>query len=53
MSDEHVINSNNKQNQNQNKKLAEESDIKATEDIFDARGMKLVAKGARISRALQ
>ena len=33
--------------------LAEEADILATEDIFDARGMKLVAKGAKISRSLQ
>lgn len=33
--------------------LAEERDVEATEDIYDARGMKLVAKGARISRALQ
>jgi hypothetical protein len=33
--------------------LAEETDIKATEDIYDASGMKLVAKGARISRGLQ
>lgn len=33
--------------------LAEEMDVAATEDIFDARGMKLVAKGAKISRNLQ
>jgi len=33
--------------------LAEETDIKATEDIYDASGTKLVAKGARISRTLQ
>lgn len=33
--------------------LAEEMDVEATEDIFDARGMKLIAKGAKISRALQ
>ena len=33
--------------------LAEEMDVEATEDIFDSRGMKLVAKGARISRNLQ
>ncbi|HEY0843969.1 MAG TPA: HD domain-containing phosphohydrolase [Noviherbaspirillum sp.] len=33
--------------------LAEQADILATEDIFDARGMKLVAKGAKISRSLQ
>jgi HD-GYP domain-containing protein (c-di-GMP phosphodiesterase class II) len=33
--------------------LAEHMDVEASEDIFDARGMKLVAKGARISRVLQ
>lgn len=33
--------------------LAETQDIKATEDIYDARGMKLIAKGSRISRVLQ
>ncbi|RJG01172.1 HD-GYP domain-containing protein [Noviherbaspirillum sedimenti] len=33
--------------------LAEERDVEATEDIFDARGMKLVAKGGRISRGMQ
>jgi HD-GYP domain-containing protein (c-di-GMP phosphodiesterase class II) len=33
--------------------LAEERDVAASEDIFDARGMKLVAKGVRISRTLQ
>lgn len=33
--------------------LAEERDVEATEDIFDARGMKLVVKGAKISRNLQ
>lgn len=33
--------------------LAEEKDIAATEDIFNAKGMKLIAKGAKISRALQ
>jgi HD-GYP domain-containing protein (c-di-GMP phosphodiesterase class II) len=33
--------------------LAEEMDVEATEDIFDSRGMKLVAKGAKISRNLQ
>lgn len=33
--------------------LAEASNVEATEDIFDARGMKLVAKGAQISRGLQ
>ncbi len=53
MSEEHVINSVNKYYLDRVMSLAEESDIKATEDIFDARGMKLVAKGARISRALQ
>ncbi len=33
--------------------LAEEKDIAATEDIFNARGMKLIAKGAKISRSVQ
>ncbi len=33
--------------------LAEEMDVEATEDIFDARGMKLLAKGAKISRDMQ
>ena len=33
--------------------LADDRHIAATEDIFDARGMKLIAKGARISRALE
>lgn len=33
--------------------LAEEEDVAATEDIFNASGMKLIAKGAKISRALQ
>ena len=33
--------------------LAEERDVEAIEDIFDARGMKLIAKGAKISRSLQ
>lgn len=33
--------------------LAQERDVEATEDIFDARGMKLVAKGSRISSGMQ
>ncbi len=33
--------------------LAEEMPVVATEDIFDARGMKLLAKGAQVSRGLQ
>ncbi|MET3130091.1 response regulator RpfG family c-di-GMP phosphodiesterase [Oxalobacteraceae bacterium GrIS 1.11] len=33
--------------------LADERDVAATEDIFDARGMKLISKGARISRAME
>lgn len=33
--------------------LAEVAEVAATEDIYDARGMKLVAKGAKVSRALQ
>jgi hypothetical protein len=33
--------------------LAEEMPVVATEDIFDARGNKLLAKGATVSRALQ
>lgn len=53
MSDELLINSVNKHYLDKVMNLAEEKDIKATEDIFDARGMKLVAKGAKISRSLQ
>ena len=34
-------------------KLTEVMDVAASEDIFDARGMKLVAKGARLTRAQQ
>ena len=33
--------------------LSESMDVQANEDIFDARGTKLLAKGARVSRALQ
>lgn len=33
--------------------LAESMDVAASEDIFDARGNKLLAKGARVSKALQ
>ena len=33
--------------------LSETMDVQANEDIFDARGNKLLAKGARVSRALQ
>ncbi|HAT30207.1 MAG TPA: hypothetical protein DCW29_04950 [Janthinobacterium sp.] len=33
--------------------LAEEREVAATEDIFDARGTKLIAKGTKISRALE
>lgn len=33
--------------------LAEDNTIAATEDIFDARGTKLISEGARISRSLQ
>ncbi|WP_136418070.1 HD domain-containing phosphohydrolase [Herbaspirillum sp. ST 5-3] len=53
MSDELLITSVNKHYLDKVMNLAEEKDIKATEDIFDARGMKLVAKGAKISRSLQ
>ncbi len=53
MSEEHTINSVNKHYLDRVMRLAEAADIKATEDIYDARGMKLVAKGARISRTLQ
>jgi hypothetical protein len=49
MSEEHLINSVNKHYLDRVMMLAEEKDIKATEDIFDARGVKLVAKGSRIS----
>lgn len=53
MSDEYALNSMNRHYLDKVMNLAEEADISATEDIFDARGMKLVAKGARISRVLQ
>lgn len=53
MPEEHVINAVNKHYLDKVLNLAEQADIKATEDIFDSRGMKLVAKGARISRTLQ
>lgn len=33
--------------------LTDVMDVKATEDIFDARGTKLLAKGARVTRSLQ
>ena len=33
--------------------LSETMDIEASEDIIDARGNKLLAKGSRVSRALQ
>ncbi len=33
--------------------LAEDHVVAASEDIFDSRGMKLIAKGTRISRALE
>ncbi len=33
--------------------LAEQMPVVATEDIYDARGNKLLAKGAKVSRALQ
>lgn len=33
--------------------MADERTISATEDIFDSHGMKLIAKGTRISRALE
>ena len=53
MPEEYAINSVNKYYLDKVLNLAEKADIKATEDIFDARGMKLVAKGATISRNLQ
>ena len=53
MPEEHVITSVNKYYLDKVLSLAEQADITATEDIYDARGMKLVAKGAKISRVLQ
>lgn len=53
MSEEISINDVNKHYLDKVMDLAEEMDVEATEDIFDARGMKLVAKGALISRNLQ
>ncbi|TCS39173.1 HD domain-containing protein [Paucimonas lemoignei] len=53
MTEEVSINEVNKHYLDKVMTLSEERDVEATEDIFDARGMKLVAKGARISRDLQ
>lgn len=53
MLDEHALNSVNRYYLDKVMNLAEERDIKTTEDIFDARGMKLVAKGTTVSRKLQ
>lgn len=53
MPEEHLINSVNKHYLDRVMKLADAADIMATEDIFDARGMKLVAKGTKISPSLQ
>jgi HD-GYP domain-containing protein (c-di-GMP phosphodiesterase class II) len=53
MSDEIEIESVNKNYLDKVMDLAEEKDVAATEDIFDARGIKLIAKGAKISRGLQ
>jgi HD-GYP domain-containing protein (c-di-GMP phosphodiesterase class II) len=53
MSDEFVITQVNQHYLNKVMDLSETMDVEASEDIFDARGMKLVAKGARISRNLQ
>lgn len=53
MSEEFNINQVNEHYLDKVMDLSEQMDIEASEDIFDARGMKLVAKGAKISRALQ
>ncbi|GAB3544365.1 hypothetical protein GCM10027343_19410 [Noviherbaspirillum agri] len=53
MPEEHLINSINKHYLDRVMTLADAADIMATEDIFDARGMKLVAKGTKISPSLQ
>ncbi|MGZ3159799.1 MAG: HD-GYP domain-containing protein [Burkholderiaceae bacterium] len=53
MSDEFNINQVNEHYLDKVMDLSEKMDVEASEDIFDARGMKLVAKGARISRTLQ
>ena len=53
MSDEIEIESVNKNYLDKVMDLAEEKDVAATEDIFDARGIKLIAKGAKISRRQQ
>lgn len=53
MPEEHLINSVNKHYLDRVMNLADAADIMATEDIFDARGMKLVAKGTKISPSLQ
>ncbi len=53
MSEEISINDVNKHYLNKVMDLAEDRDVEASEDIFDARGTKLVAKGARITRNLQ
>jgi len=53
MAEEHTLNSVNRYYLDKVMRLSEQRDIKATEDIFDARGMKLVAKGTTVSRKLQ
>jgi HD-GYP domain-containing protein (c-di-GMP phosphodiesterase class II) len=53
MSDQPRIDSVNKHYLDKVMDLAETMGVEATEDIFDARGMKLIVKGARISRAVQ
>lgn len=53
MADEILINDVNRHYLDKVMNLAEDRDVEATEDIFDARGMKLVAKGGRISRGMQ
>jgi HD-GYP domain-containing protein (c-di-GMP phosphodiesterase class II) len=53
MSEENLTSSVNKNYLEKVMNLAETTDVLATEDIFDSRGMKLVAKGVKISRSLQ
>lgn len=53
MSEENPINHVNKHYLDKVMDLAEEMNVEAIEDIYDTRGMKLVAKGSRISHALQ
>jgi HD-GYP domain-containing protein (c-di-GMP phosphodiesterase class II) len=53
MAEEFNINQVNEHYLNKVMDLSDSMPVEASEDIFDSRGMKLVAKGTRISRSLQ